>query len=192
MAKRIVKKDVIKKKKKKWFEIVSPKDFGSVILGESLVEKPEDLIGRTVRLDMAKVLKGGRRSNYEFIFEVVKIDENKAICDVKSFGLVNSFVKRSGRKAKIKIEDSFLVETKNGVKVRVKPLILTRFNVASGVERALRMKMKEFLIEIINGESYTVLINKLASSEIQKKMKRVLGKVYPLSISEIRVFQRVK
>ena len=191
MAKRIVKKDVIKKKKKKWFEIVSPKDFGSVILGESLVEKPEDLIGRTVRLDMAKVLKGGRRSNYEFIFEVVKIDENKAICDVKSFGLVNSFVKRSGRKAKIKIEDSFLVETKDKVKIRLKPLVLTKYKTNRSILTALRALVKKDFIEYINKESYDKFVSDLVGKKLQRDLKLKLNKIYPIGVVEIRIMKRV-
>tara|TARA_B100000315_G_C14312414_1_gene467005 strand:- start:17 stop:595 length:579 start_codon:yes stop_codon:yes gene_type:complete len=192
MAKRVIKKDVVKKKKKRWFDIVSPKEFGSVVLGETLAEKPEDLIGRTLRLGFGEIMRTGRRSNYGLVFEVIKINEGRAITHVKSFGLVSSYVKRSGGKSKVKIEDSFLGETKDKVKVRIKPLLLTKFVVQGGVERDIRRKTKEYLLEIIKKEDYSVLVSKLVNSELQKKMRGILGKVYPLSISEIRVFKRVK
>ena len=47
-----VKKKVLKAKKKFWFQLVAPKMFGGQVIGESYVNDPQSLKGRSVTVNL--------------------------------------------------------------------------------------------------------------------------------------------
>jgi len=176
----------LKKKKKKWFVIQASKEFRGVEIGEIPAPTLESLIGRTISVPLSNLSKEGKRQTAQVTFEIVSVKDNKIDTEVKKMELSPSSVKRVARKGKNKIDDSFIAQTKDNVKVRIKPIILTRNKTTKPVLSLIRKNAKESLIDKIKNTTYSELIIKISNFNIQKELKDKLNKLYPISFCQIR------
>ncbi len=177
--------------KKKWFSIIAPSGFGNVEIGESLAFESGDLIGRSIISNLSSLGGQVRKQNVKIKFVVSEIIDNKGVTNTDSFSLVSSYVKRVARRGKTKIDDSFVIKLKD-VDVRIKPLVITMNKVKSSVRKELRRGIKEFLVEYCSKKKFDDVISSLVKSALQRDMKHRLKRIYPVSVAEIRVFEKVK
>jgi len=175
--------------KKKWVSIQSPADFGNIEIGECPVTDANQLIGRSIVANLA-TLGDVKKQNTKIKFIVKEIKEGKGVTEVESFMLVSSYVKRSARRSKSKIEDSFVVKLKDN-SAKVKPLIVAANKVKGSIEKELRRETKKFLTNYCSNKSFNEVIDVLTKYALQKDLKNHLKKIYPIYICEIRVFERV-
>lgn len=180
----------IKSGKKKWYKIHASEDFNKVIIGESLVNDPKMLIGRDLETSLAFLIHDPKKQNFRARFKIKEIKDEEAYTDLIKIYILPTFVKRFIRQSKSKIEESFEVKTKNGLKVVVKPFLITRNLVSNSVKSSLRKKCREFLSNYFNNKDYGNIVNSLLKDSLQKELRKVLSKVYPLTACHIRVFER--
>ncbi len=178
------------KGKKKWISIHSPADFGNIEIGECPVTDANQVIGRSIVANLA-TLGDVKKQNTKIKFIVKEIKEGKGISEVESFMLVNSYVKRSARRSKSKIEDSFIVKLKDN-SAKIKPLIVATNKVKGSIEKEIRQETRKFLANYCSKKSFNEIIDALTKYALQKDLKNHLKKIYPIYICEIRVFERVK
>ena len=144
MAKR---KESLKKRKKKWYSILAPKEFRSVVLGESYVEDINLLKGRTIKVNLSNVSRDLKRQSVSVSFIVDEIKGDSASSKLISYEMTLSQVKRLSKKAKTKIEDSFRCDSLDKVKIVVKPIIVTKNKVNNSVSTLIRKEVREFIIK---------------------------------------------
>ena len=185
MADKKTTKKIIKKKKK-WVKIMAPKAFKEAILGESPVFESENLIGRTIKVNLMSLLKDPRKQNLSVSFKVTKIEGDVARTEAVGYEVLPSMIKRLVKRRKQKVEDSFVCKTKDGKKIRVKPLVIANSKVTKTVTTSIRAKLKfifgtvfekttleDFLIDMILGKSLL-------------KLKDQIKKIYPVKTLEIK------
>src|SRR3989338_5688722 len=142
-----IKKTEIKKKKKIWVSILADKDFNNQEIGETLCEEPKQLIGRCIDVNLMTLTNDPKKQNVKLQFKVREIKGEKVEAEVIGYELNTSHVKRVIRRGSEKIDDSFLVETKDNVKYRIKPLLLTRYGTKRSILSAIRAKMREIAMD---------------------------------------------
>jgi len=191
MAKKVIttKKTLIKKKKK-WYSIISTKDFSNLEIGETLASEDKELIGKTVSLALGVITGQIRKQNVKVMFKIKEVREGKALTELIGCSLVPNYVKRCVRKGKSKIDDSFMVKTKDNVNVVVKPFIITRNKTHGGIMTSIRVEARKLIKEFFEKNTFNDIINKVLSTEFQKELKNRLKVIYPLSIVEIRELKR--
>ncbi len=177
--------------KKKWYEILAPEELNNIILGETLVGVEKNAIGRTLILNLGKLIRDIKKQNFNVKFKIKDIKNQKALTELISFELTPSQVKRLSKKAKGKADDSFVCVTKDKIKVRIKPMILTKFKVHNKMLSELMKRAKEFLSEKVSKLSYSQFIKSLISLDLRNKLINELTKVYPNIICEIRKTEKI-
>ena len=110
----------------------------------------------------------------------------KSIHDVLG---ISGRIVRAGRD---RVDVSLLKKTKDGVKVRVKPLLLTRFNTHKSARRDLKKKCEEFFDKLLKNLDYTTFVSELISNKVHVEMKQFLNKTYPLGGVEIRAMKKIE
>ena len=100
-------------------------------------------------------------------------------------------VKRIVKRAKKRVDDSFVVETKDDVKVRLKPMLLVKDNVQHGILTDLRAKCQEYFERVAKENSFNEFTNKIVLGELYKDLKTELKKIYPVSAVEMRAFVKI-
>jgi ribosomal protein S3AE len=152
----------------------------------SLLGTPESLIGQTIKLDLTRKLRG---KSLEIVF---KIYNNEGLYGLpKRLEILKFFIRRVMRKRASYVEDSFKTKCKD-VEVLVKPFLVTRKKVSRAIRNNLRNVFRESIIEYIKEKSYLDICEELLTGELQKAMLPKLKKVYPLSFSDLRVFETLE
>ncbi|AJF62372.1 MAG: SSU ribosomal protein S3AE [archaeon GW2011_AR20] len=181
----------LQKKKKKWFGIVTGLESNRSEIGETLANEDANLVGRTLEVNLANITQDPKSQNIKVKFRIKEVKGNEAYAEVISYAMLSTYVKRVIKPAKEKIDDSFKYLTKDNVKVVVKTIILTKSKTIKSILTNIRHKSHEYLQNYFKKTDYTTLINDLASHNLQKDLKNILKKIYPLSVCEIRMMERL-
>lgn len=185
-------KETLKWKKKKWVKIVAPKEFKSASLGESLVMAPENLVGKTVESNLMTITGDMKKQNINVKFCINSIKDGQAVTSLKSYNVIPSAVKRMVRRARDRIDHSFVAETKDGAKVRVKPILITAANTSNSVLTMLRKKTEALITKHLSKTKKDDIITEVLNHKLQSELKKHLKDVYPLRVCEIRKIEVLK
>ena len=175
-----VKTQVIKKKKKSWVKLVAPEFLGNAFLGESLIQDKQDLVGKYLSLNLSNFTNDMKKQSIIVKFKAVSIVDNQAHTNVVGLELTNSYVKRLVRRGKSKVDDSFIVHTRDNKKLRVKPLIITNTRTNNSIQSKIRVEAKALIIEAVKSLSADEFFESIISTKIQRDLKDKLSKIYPL------------
>lgn len=182
----------LKKKKKMWYPIYAPKMLNNIILGESTVYNKEELKGKTLKLNLSTIINDMRKQQLEIFFSVTEVVENKGITEVTGISLVQSYIKRLVRRGRDKVDDSFLVKSKDRKVIRIKPLLITNYRTNRSVNSRLRLDTREVIRRILSKTDADEFFHMIITGKIQKEIKDKVNKIYPLKHVEIRVAQYEK
>jgi len=177
-----------KKKKKKWYPIYAPKIFNNQLIGESLVASPEDLKGKYINANLSTITNDMKKQKINIKLKVTSVKDGKGHADVIGLQLIQTFVKRLIRRGRTKIDDSFTAKTKEGIKVRIKPLIITNTNCVRSTASQIRMEARKQLKETISKQPFITSVEDIINGKIQRSLKEQLSKIFPLRSVDIRVF----
>ena len=180
--------------KKVWVDIYAPVEiFNENKIGETPVNKDniENVIGRTVDLNLAFILNNFKYQNYKVIFQINKVSGLKAYTELKEVMLYPSYIRRITMKGTSKIEDSFIVKTNDGYDVRIKPLVITRFKAHRSQRTEIRKVYRKYLEEKVSSLKYYELIEKVINYDLQNEIKPALNKIFPVSNVEIKRITKI-
>ena len=179
------------KNKKKWYEVLSTKHFGDQVIGETLANEDKAVMGRLVEAGLGSLTKDIKLQNIKIKFKVNEIIDGKANTEIKGYELTTNYIKRIVRSGRSKIEDSFLLTTKDNVKVRVKPLILTKYKSQNNVLSEIRRFVQSEFNDYMQRETYDKFVSDLISKTIQRELRSKMNKIYPISLFEIRIMNKI-
>ncbi len=181
----------IEKEKKKWFQIIGPKVFGSKILGETTGDSIEKTNGRRLELS-AGMVAGDMKKQYMTIVFTLNGGDNNAI-NTSIYGLKtsSSYLRRGMRRYKSKLEISFIIKCVE-CNIRIKTLLLLRNEIHKSVSASLLKVCKENSNKLAEGKKFEDLIISVLSDTFSKQIKDSLKKIYPVASVEIRYFCKSK
>ncbi|MBL7100840.1 MAG: hypothetical protein ISS23_02695 [Nanoarchaeota archaeon] len=181
-----------KKQKKIWFNIIAPKEFGNQTIGETTAFGPQQLIGRNIRVSLMNLLRDPKKQNMQLTFKIKEVRDKNAITELIKYELVSGFIKRLARKGRNKIGDSFVAETKDKIKVKIKPIMITRSKTQKSKLTMLKKTAKEFIIERVKTQNLTELTNDIISTKTQREIKGKLKKIHPLTVCEFKAIIKMR
>ena len=153
---------------------------GNIFLGESFVYGKEDLMGKTLNLNLATVTNDMKKQNINVSFRVIGVEDGKGQTQLVNYLLSPSYIKRLIRRKRNKIEDSFLVKTRDGKVVRIKPIAITNNETYNSIVMRIRAGMKDMVRRAVKEKTYEEFIVDILALKFQKEMKDKLNKIYPL------------
>jgi len=133
-----------------------------------------------------------KAQNSSVRFEVVNAEENKLKTKIIGYEYLPSSVRRLVRRRMSKVDDSLVVMTKDGQKVRIKPVVLTRGKVTHAVEFKIRASVKKEVIDIVNNTPYDELFTSVLKNKLQNEIKNKFSILYPIRAVVIRVLKEEK
>ncbi|PIN79901.1 hypothetical protein COV16_01835 [Candidatus Woesearchaeota archaeon CG10_big_fil_rev_8_21_14_0_10_34_8] len=190
--KRLVKKTSLTKKKKTWHSIVAPDIFGKAQIGESLIDEPSILMGKTVQLSLMTLTGDMKKQNITIKFAVDNIKENRGHTRVLSYNIVPASIKRMVRRGRSRIDASIVCKSKDNVKIRIKPFILTLNLTNRATATRIRNHVVTFLATYITNKDYNTVFKEVVSGKLQMYMTYVARKVYLVKTCGIRTVEVVK
>lgn len=178
----------VRKKKKIWVQINAPKLFGSKKIGETNVFMPENAIDKTVEVNLMTLTGEMKKQNINMKFKVNEVNGNVASTIIYSYKMVPTFIKRLVRRRRDKIEYSRIFVTKDKVRLRVKPLIITASKTRGSTQTALQKKSVQIIFNEIKKLTFNDFVDQVVSFKFQSGLKNELKKIHPLKSCDIRQF----
>ncbi|MBU1975848.1 MAG: hypothetical protein KKG59_05580 [Nanoarchaeota archaeon] len=181
-----------KRKKKQWITIVAPKLMNNIPLGECYTYDPQLIIGRTVTLNYMTLTGEARKQHLNVGFKTISVADGKAITEIMHYYIIPASLKRFVRKGREKVDDSFVIKTKDDRYVRIKPMLITNARTNKSVITNLRKTTKKLVQNVVSEYSYDKLVEEILTYKLQKYLRDCLHKVYPIKICEIRDFKALE
>jgi len=187
MAKKQIKKTVrVKIKKKLWFSVLAPKFFGQKEIGESYLVNAEQAIGRKLKINLRELTGSISDQNIYVRLRISEIEGSNLQTEPIGYSYMPFFLKKLARRNTGKIEDSFVVLTKDKKKTRVKPLIVTAFKINNSMKTLIRKKVKTFLVKEAADSNFETFANNLLRHKVGLELKKSLKKMFPTREAIIR------
>jgi len=174
---------VVKKGKKKWFQIVGPKNFRKSTLGESYVYSVDSLVGRKLHVNLSDLGEGKRR-NVDILFRIKEVKDNVAYAEVIGYKILESYIKRVSRVGSKILSSSDVYKTKDNVKTRIKFILITKGKPNKSILMNLRKQTKEYLVNLLQNKTYDEFLLDVINVRVQRGLKDKLKKTYPLGFCE--------
>lgn len=178
-------------KKKRWLPIVAPKSFNEEPVGETFAAEPAEAVGRTVSVSLMALTGDPQRQHVTIVFKIAGHEGDKLTTDIIGYRILPSALKRLVRRSRDKLDDSFEAVTKDGKKVRIKPVLVCRSKASGSVTAALRKNVRASVANILAVTSYDEFLHDLISGKFQRTVAESVRKIYPLSACEIRWMEHV-
>ncbi len=188
----INKKAPLIKKKKLWFQILGAEIFGRAVIGETLVEDSKHLAGKTIQLSLMSLTGDMKKQNINIKFVVEKIVDGKGLSRIVAYELAPTSIKRMVRRGRMRVDASFVCQTKDCVKLRVKPFLLTTYETKRSIIAAVRKQVIAFMATYIAKQDYDAVFKDVVSGKLQAYVREAVRYIYPIRTSEMRMLTVVK
>jgi small subunit ribosomal protein S3Ae len=177
-------------KAKQWYSIVAPGLFNRAKIGETLADDPSKLIGRTVEVTLQDLTGDFRMMHVKLKFRIVEHTTSEAFTRFLGHDLTSDFIRRQTRRKRTKMEGVFDVETKDGFKVRLKPMAISDRRIQSSVQYEIRKTMKAIVDDAAANHTFSELTSLVLTSDRDKMLVSSILKgcraIYPLKRVDIR------
>ncbi len=170
---------------KNWYQILAPAEFNRANIGETLADDPAKMIGRIIEATLGDITGDWTKQNTKMIFRIEEVGGNSAYTSFLGHELTKDYMRSLVKRRTSKIDANLVVTTKDGFKVRVKPVVLTVKRARTSQIESIRaimvtvvnnrgkeMGFNEFIQDIVTGK---------VASEIYKSTKNI----YPLRRVEV-------
>ncbi|MGA1820252.1 MAG: 30S ribosomal protein S3ae [Thermoplasmatota archaeon] len=177
-------------KSKEWYSIVAPGLFNRAKIGETLADDPSKLLGRTVEVTLQDLTGDFRMMHIKLKFKITDHTTSEAFTTYMGHDLTSDFIRRQTRRKRTKMEGVFDVDTKDGYRVRLKPMAISDKRIQSSVQYEIRKKMKDIVDDLGAKHTFSELTSLVLTSDRDRAMVSSILKgckpIYPLKRVDIR------
>ena len=185
MAKRD--KTATKVVKKEWFTILGPKALDNMVIGNIPLYEDEEFIGRKLHVNLMTITNDVKKQNVEVTFKIEKMEGKNILADFFSYEVLPSSIKRLVRKGRKRIDLSFVVKTKEGKFVRIKPFMVVRNSAKSSVIKGIRTRIISEVTKIAKTLDYPTFIEDMITYKLQSHLRSRCKKLFPILALEIKL-----
>ncbi|MDI6798836.1 MAG: 30S ribosomal protein S3ae [Candidatus Aenigmarchaeota archaeon] len=175
-----------KGKKKDWFVIVAPKMFGEKEIGKAMVSDPGSLMGRRVVLNLAELTNNFAKYYMKFAFRIKRIEGNRAFSEFDGSECLRDYISRMVLRRVKRIDAIQDLQTKDGIRIRVKSLMIASRRMKSSIEKKMRREIEEMIKKEVESSTLEDFVKKIINDKIKNKVLKEARKIYPVRNFEIR------
>ncbi|OYT32458.1 hypothetical protein DRJ22_02410 [Candidatus Woesearchaeota archaeon] len=187
----MAKKKSLSIKKKHWVNIHAPKIFNEQVIGETYTSDVDSMINRFLSVSLANITNEPQKQNISIKFKITGVKEGSLETEVYGLSMLPAAVKRLVRRNRCKIDDSFVVQTKDKKVVRIKPIVLTRGKPTSSVLSAMKKFVRAHIALRFSKLNFNDFVQEVINKRFHHDLLKPLKKIYPVAVFEIREFSVV-
>lgn len=174
-------------KAKRWFTIRAPRNPWSFrVIGETLAEDSEQLIGRTYDIMQNELDGDFSKMHVQVVFRITESVSGDALTEFVGHNVLKDHIRRQIRRHRGKVDDTVDVVTEDGYYVRFKPLLISRSRVKSSQKSAMRASARETILTMGASSTWIHLQKALLDGTMEAAIKESVSKVTPVRTVMIR------
>ncbi len=181
-----VKKKATKVVKKKWFKIIAPELLKESQVGETYVSDPEIMLGKKMTVSIGSITGEPQKQHTHASLIINKVTDGILKTELLGWTILPAAVKKLIRRNRTRIDDSFVLLTKDNRYVRIKPILITRSKANGSVKIAVRKMLRLELAKTFHQKDFNILISEILGRRLQQGILKKIGKVFPIAILDIR------
>lgn len=171
---------------KQWYNIMAPEMFNMAVLGETPTENPDSLMGRTMEATVQDLTGDFSKMHIKLKFQVNDVRGLNAHTVFVGHDLTNDYVRRQTRRRRSKTDAVVEVTTKDGWRLKVKPMAVAEQRIQASQETAIRHIMENVLINAATGSTVSEFVKLMVNGDLSKEIADKGKVVVPLKRIEIR------
>jgi len=175
-----------KVKKKHWAPIIAPKLFDHMVLGETHISDKEEMLTKSINLNLMALTDDPRRQGYSIRFDVKEVKDGKAHTQLIGVEMTPSAVKRLIRRGRDKVDDSIVIRIGGGRLIRVKPVIITNTKASKAAQTDIRLSVRKRLRDMYAKMRFDDIAKEIIDGKTQRMLKDLCGKTHPVRSADIR------
>jgi len=179
-------------KGKDWYVILAPSMFSETQMAETPAIDPKVLVGRTVESNVSELLGQPDKYYMNLKFKITGVNDHNASTRFHGYSCAKEHLFRIIRKRSQKVRAITNVETKDGWKLQVVSLVILNRNTDIEVRRKVRKIMVSGLMESAKNAGMDSFIRSITSGVLQKEIRKLGNKIYPVRFSEIERIEVLK
>jgi len=178
-------KTVDKWKKKSWYTIFAPLEFERKEIGETVAEKPEMLIGRTVTITGRELANQAKKNHFTLKFRVKEVAANKAFTEAFGHEIKESYMRRVVRRrtSKVMVVNNYV--SKDNASFRVKIVAVTDRACSGPQKTAVRKKLEEAAKKTLSEIDSKKMIDEMVFGNVSNSLYAEAKKIVPIKRVEI-------
>lgn len=169
------------KKRKKWVAILAGKEFNNMEIGETYVDEPDVVVGKTVMINLMSLTGDPKKQNFNVKFRIKEAKDSQLHADLVGYFLQAAQKKRLSKKNKDKLEDSFEYKTKDNIHVVIKPVFTTKAMTYRSRHALIRNESRKFIADALKTLNFSSMMRDIIEGNFQREVKNALKKFYPVN-----------
>jgi small subunit ribosomal protein S3Ae len=164
-------------KAKNWYNLIAPTMFNKALIGETLADDPELLMGRVSEVTVQDITGDFSKMHIKLAFKVQDIRGSDAHTQFVGHDLTSDYVRRLTRRKKTRTDTTLDITTKDGTKLKVKPMAIADRRIQSSKQTAIREIMRRVFASPKLLPSASFLKRNL---NLKRDLRRILEKKHRL------------
>lgn len=175
-----------KAKTKEWYSIISPQIFGENEVGKTMAADSEQLMGRKIILNVIELVENTDKFFMKVSLKVKKIDGKNLYTEFDGTEYMRDYISRMILRRIRRVDVIEDLKTKDGIKLRVKGLVIISRRVKSTIQKSIRSDVKKLIKKEVESSTLEDFINGIISDDIKQRTLSQIRKIYPVRNFEIR------
>jgi small subunit ribosomal protein S3Ae len=165
--------------------------FDRAKIGETLSDDPQKLIGRIIEVTAQDLTGDFTKIHIKLHFRIEEIREKEAHTSFLKQDLTSDYVRRMARRKRTRIEETFVVTTRDKIELRIRPVAITEQRIQSSNQSSLRKTLGEELTKMASESLLQDFIKNLISGQLSKRLVQACKHINLINRIEIRKTENV-
>ena len=174
---------------KELYQIYSPPNFlegDEKIVGETVADDPEKLIGRTIEVTLADLVNDYSKMHVKLLFQIVEVTGNVARTRFRGHTYARDYLRFLVRRRRTRIDSISTVKTKDGIPFRVTATGFTLHRSKTSQKDAIRRTMMSIIKDkAAELDSYD-FIKEATTGKLGSQIYFQCKTIYPLKGVEVQ------
>ncbi|MEM2930341.1 MAG: 30S ribosomal protein S3ae [Thermoproteota archaeon] len=174
------------KKAKEWFPVVAPDYLGGKPIGHVLASDESSLVGRTISVLLSELTDDPSHTTVKIRFKVTGVKGEAAITDLWGYELDRDFIRSLLRKGSSRVDIIFDAATKDGYRMRVSAIAVTRYRASQSQKKKMRKAMMSIVLNKCGKLNYSQLVQELVFGKIESDLYNEAKKFHRIKLAGIK------
>lgn len=171
---------------KQWYRLLAPEMFNLAVIGESPAETPESIMGRTIEATVQDLTGDFSKMYIKLRFKVHDVRGLDAHTLFVGHDLTSDYVRRQTRRKRSKVDAVVEVTTKDGWRLKIKPMGVSEQRIQSSQRTAIRRIIREVLTQAASECTIGEFVKRMVDGDLGKMIADNGKTIVPLKRIEIR------
>jgi len=173
-------------KAKAWYSILAPDMFNRQVVGETPAEDLARLQDRVAEVTVQDLTGDFAKMHIKLMFRVTDIRGSEAHTQFVGHDLTPDYIRRLTRRKRSRIDQVIDVSTRDGWRLRVKPLAITDRRIQAAKQGLLRNLMVGVVKDAASKNSIGDFVRQMISGDLAKAIATACKPIQPIQRVEIR------